>query len=249
MFAGYPKHLAEAHFGRFAPSGLAAVAGRAMVASAAVLPAMARRIGIAGRALGERDFDDRMIRWFGAISPAERSKMWVGPVSARTVDRMPFNAAADASPLRRVLHFDQTSWLPDNLLERMDAMTMAASIEGRAPFMDVRLAEYASSIPDSWRISGRTTKRIVREALRPRLPEAVLRRPKNGFRMPVAAWFRGPLREQFHDLLLGPNAVSRDYFNRSELVRYSEEHAGGNRDHSKTLWSLFALETFLQEFF
>lgn len=249
MFAGYPKHLAEAYFGRFASFGLAAVAGRAMAASAAVLPGIAQRIGIAGRALGERDFEERMIRWFGAISTAERSKMWVGPVSARTVDRMPFNAAADASPLRRVLHFDQTSWLPDNLLERMDSMTMAASIEGRAPFMDVRLAEYASSIPDIWRINGRTTKRIVREALRPRLPEAVLRRPKNGFRMPVASWFRGPLREQFHDLLLGPNAVSRDYFNRTELLRYSEEHAGGSRDHSKTLWSLFALETFLQEFF
>lgn len=249
LFAGYPKHLAEAYAGRFAPSGLAALAGRAMVASAALLPGMARRIGIAGNALSVRDFDERMVRWFGAISPAERALLWNGPASAREVDRMPFTAAAGASPLRRVLHFDQTSWLPDNLLERMDSMTMAASIEARAPFMDIRLAEYASSLSEHWRINGRTTKHIVREALRPRLPAAVLRRPKNGFRMPVGAWFRGPLRAQFHDLLLGPNAVTRDYIDRQAVLRYSEEHASGSRDHSKTLWSLFALETFLQEFF
>ncbi len=249
LFAGYPKHMAEAHFGRFAPSGLAALAGRTMVASAALLPGLAGRIGIAGRAFGERDFDTRMVRWFGAISPAERAGLWTGPAGSRSVDRMPFAAAAEASPLRRVLHFDQTSWLPDNLLERMDSMTMAASIEARAPFMDVRLAEYASSLPEHWRIKGRTTKRIVREALRPRLPQAVLRRPKNGFRMPVGAWFRGPLRARFHDLLLGPDAVTRDYIDRRVLLRYSEEHANGSRDHSKTLWSLFALEIFLQEFF
>ena len=249
MFAGYPKHLAETYLGPLAPSGLTTLAGRMMVASAALLPGMARRFGIAGRALSERNFEDRMIRWFGAITPAERDRMWIGPVAARSVDRMPFSAAVGASSLRRVLHFDQTSWLPDNLLERMDTMTMAASIEARAPFMDVRLAEYASSLPEEWRIKGRTTKRIVREALRPRLPEAVLRRPKNGFRMPVAAWFRGPLRAQFDDLLLGPDAVTRDYLDRGVLLRYAGEHASGRRDHSKTLWSLFALETFMREYF
>lgn len=249
LFAGYPKHLVEAFAGRNGLSGLAALAGRAMVMSAALMPDMARRIGIAGRALSVRDFEERMVRWFGAISPDERSRIWIGPAGTRSVDRMPFAAAAEASPLRRVLHFDQTSWLPDNLLERMDSMTMAASIEARAPFMDIRLAEYASSLPEQWRIKGRVTKRIVREALRPRLPGAVLRRPKNGFRMPVGAWFRGPLRAQFHDLLLGPDALTRDYFDRRELLRYAEEHANGSVDHSKTLWSLFALETFLQEFF
>ena len=249
LFAGYPKHLAEAYFGRFAPPGLAALAGQAMMAGAALLPGRARRIGIAGRALRERDFEERMVRWFGAISPAERTRIWTGPPATRSMDPMPFAAAPGASPLRRVLHFDQTSWLPDNLLERMDSMTMAASIEARAPFMDIRLAEYAASLPDHWRIKGRMTKRILRQALRPRLPEAVLRRPKNGFRMPVGAWFRGPLRAQFDDLLLGSDAVTRDLVDRAALHRYAREHASGTWDHSKTLWSLFALETFLREFF
>jgi len=249
LFAGYPKHLAEAYLGGLAPSGLMALAGRALMVTTALAPNRARRLGIAGRALSERDFEARMVRWFGGITPAERAHVWKGSTSHRQSDRMPFEAAQAASPLRRTLHFDQTSWLPDNLLERMDSMTMAASIEARAPFMDIRLAEYASSLPDNWRIRDRTTKHIVREALRPRLPETVLRRPKNGFRMPVGAWFQGPLRAQFDDLLLGSDAVTRDYFDRAAIHRYAEEHASGKKDHAKILWSLFALETFLREFF
>ena len=249
LFAGYPKHLAEAHLGRFAASGLLPLAGHALVATSKLLPARARRAGIAGRALRARRFEDRMVAWFGALSPAERRQLWRGPTGGRAPDRHPFEAAAGASSLRRVLHFDQTSWLPDNLLERMDSMTMAASIEGRAPFMDIRLAEYAASLPQEWRIHGRVTKRIVREALRPRIPDAVLNRPKIGFRMPVAAWFRGALKEPFHDLLLGPDAVTGGLLDRDGLRRLIDDHTSGRADHSKTLWALYALETFLREFF
>lgn len=128
-------------------------------------------------------------------------------------------------------------------------MTMAASVEARAPFMDIRLAELASSLPDSWRIKGRVTKRIVREALHTRLPEEVILRPKNGFRLPVAEWFRGDLREPFNDLLLGKGSVSAAYLNGAEIRRITESHTSGRQDHAKTLWSLFALETFLREFF
>jgi asparagine synthase (glutamine-hydrolysing) len=254
LFAGYPKHLVEKYLGGLAPSGLMALAGRGMLAAARVLPggasgARGRRLVLAGRAMAERDFEARMVRWFGALTPAERAALWRGPESRRAPGRIPFQARAGASALGRVLQFDQTSWLPDNLLERMDAMTMAASIEGRAPFMDVKLAEYASSLPEAWRIQGRTTKRIVRAALAPRLPEAVLKRPKNGFRMPVGAWFRGPLRDPFADLVLGAGSISGRYLDRDAIRRLSDDHAQGRADHDKTLWALFALETFLREFF
>ncbi|MBD9374396.1 asparagine synthase (glutamine-hydrolyzing) [Rhizobium sp. ARZ01] len=249
LFAGYPKHLAEAHLGRLAPSGIMSLLGRGILAATAIAPKSDRRLNIAGRALRERRFEDRMVRWFGAITPAERAQIWTGPPATRQPGQAPFQSANGASPLRQVLHFDQTSWLPDNLLERMDAMTMAASIEGRAPFMDIRLAEYASSLPEEWRIKGRTTKRIVREALAPRLPEAVLRRPKNGFRMPVSAWFRGQLREPFNEIVLGSGAITRDYLDPDAIRRLMSDHSSGRRDHAKTLWALFALETFLCEFF
>ena len=196
-----------------------------------------------------RRFDERMILWFGAITPAERRRVWTGPSVSRQPDTRPFNPAPGSTSLRRVLHFDQTSWLPDNLLERMDMMTMAASIEARAPFMDVRLAEFASTLPDSYRIKGRVTKRIVREALAPRLPQSVLTRRKNGFRMPVTEWFRGPLRDPARELLLSSDSISSPYLDRATVALYLDEHANGQQNHEKTLWALFALETFLREFF
>jgi asparagine synthase (glutamine-hydrolysing) len=225
------------------------VAGHALRAATSLAPAAARRLGIASRAMTTRRFDERMISWFGAITPAERAQVWTGPSVFRQLDPRPFNAAAGSTSLRRVLHFDQTSWLPDNLLERLDMMTMAASIEARAPFMDVRLAEFASTLPDSCRIKGKVTKRIVREALGPRLPQSVLTRRKNGFRMPVTQWFRGPLRDPARELLLASDSVSGPYLDRATVELLLSEHADGRRDHDKTLWALFALETFLREFF
>jgi asparagine synthase (glutamine-hydrolysing) len=249
MFAGYPKHVVERHLGGLAEPGLMSVAGHALQAASSLAPAAARRLGIASRAMRTRRFDERMISWFGAITPAERARVWTGPSVFRELDPRPFNAAAGSSPLRRVLHFDQTSWLPDNLLERLDMMTMAASIEARAPFMDVRLAEFASTLPDDCRIKGKVTKRIVREALGPRLPRSVVTRPKNGFRMPVTEWFRGPLRDPARELLLASDSVSGAYLDRAKVELLLSEHAAGRREHDKTLWALFALETFLREFF
>ncbi len=249
MFAGYPKHLIERYLGHLAGPGVLSVAGHALLIATSPAPAAARRLRIASRAMRARRFDERMILWFGAITPVERSRVWIGPSVSRQPDTRPFTPAPGSTSLRRVLHFDQTSWLPDNLLERMDMMTMAASIEARAPFMDVQLAEFASTLPDSYRIKGRVTKRIVREALAPRLPQSVLTRRKNGFRMPVTEWFRGPLRDSARELLLSPDSISSPYLDRATVALYLDEHANGKQNHEKTLWALFALETFLREFF
>jgi len=249
MFAGYPKHLIERHLGRAAGGGLLSLAGNALLAATSSGPAGARKLRIVARAMGTRQFDERMISWFGAISSAERSKLWTGPAVSRQPDARPFSSAPGSTPLRRVLHFDQTSWLPDNLLERMDMMTMAASIEARTPFLDVRLAEFAGSLPDSSRIKGGTTKRIVRDAMGLRLPKSVLTRRKNGFVMPVTEWFRGSLRDPARELLLGSDSISGRYLDRCKVGMYLDQHAKGQQVHDKTLWALYALETFLREFF
>src|SRR5439155_21515477 len=111
------------------------------------------------------------------------------------LERPPFDAHPKNSSLRRILYFDQTSWLPDNLLERGDRMTMAASIEARVPFLDHRLAEYVSTLPDEARVRGLRTKWILREAVKKILPARILKRPKVGFRVPVIQWFRNEMRE------------------------------------------------------
>ena len=123
---------------------------------------------------------------------------------------------------------------------------MAASIEART-FMDVKAAEFAST-PMVGALGSRH-QGIVREAMAPRLPKAVLTRQKNGFRMPVTEWFCGPLREPARALLLGQDSISGTYLNRATVGRLLDEHAQRSANHDKTLWSLFALETFLREFF
>ena len=249
MFAGYPKHLIEKNLGWLAPTGLLSLAGHGALAVTGFDRDRFRRIRIAAAAMSERRFDARMVRWFGAFSRAERDGIWTGPAMRDLHPEFPFQAGQGASPLSRVLHFDQTSWLPDNLLERMDMMTMAASIEARTPFMDVPLAEFAARLPEDWRIKGKVTKRIVREALGPRLPEAVIKRPKNGFRLPVAEWFRGDLRDAFQDLVLGPGSISGQYIDKGAIARIAEDHAAGRENKDKTLWTLYSLEIFLREHF
>jgi len=250
LFGGYPKHVAEQALGWMVPSGMLSLASHAFLSAEAIIPGNRKRLTIAARALKERDFSKRMVRWFGGLSSNERAAIWTGAHPSHAgANLIPFTAAKGASSLRRILHFDQTSWLPDNLLERMDRMTMAASIEGRAPFMDTHLAAFSARLPDHWRIKCRMTKRIMRTAFGNRVPQAVLERPKNGFRLPVSTWFKTELHDQFQDMMASDNAISKDFLHVAKISQIASDHHSGVQDHSKVLWSLFALETFLGEFF
>jgi asparagine synthase (glutamine-hydrolysing) len=154
----------------------------------------------------------------------------------------PFDAAPGNSGLRRMLYFDQMSWLPDNLLERGDRMTMAASIEARVPFLDHRLAEYVSALPDAMRVRGWRTKWILRQAGRQLIPKRIRRRPKVGFRVPVNEWFRGDMREFLLEHLQAPGSLTRPYYNATVLDRLLGEHLEGRQNHEKLLWTLLNLE-------
>ncbi len=152
------------------------------------------------------------------------------------------------SALRKILCFDQTSWLPDNLLERGDRMTMAASIEARMPFMDHELAAFVSSLPDNMRVRGRTTKWILREAMKRMLPADILERPKVGFRVPVNEWFRGPMKSFLYDHLTGPGSRTAVYFNSPALDKILSDHVNGRQNHEKLLWCLLNLEIWHREY-
>jgi asparagine synthase (glutamine-hydrolysing) len=141
-----------------------------------------------------------------------------------------------------MLYFDQTSWLPDNLLERADRMTMAASIEARVPFLDHELAAFVSTLPDRYRVRGRTTKWILRAAARNLLPERILSRPKVGFRVPVGEWFRGPMRDFLASHLQGAASMTRAYYEPRVLDGILAEHWSGRQNSEKLLWALLNLE-------
>ena len=149
---------------------------------------------------------------------------------------------------RRVLYFDQTSWLPDNLLERGDRMSMAASIEARVPFLDHKLAEFVSTLPDDQRVRGMTGKRILREAARELIPGRILTRPKVGFRVPVNQWFRREMRDFLTDHLQGSSSLTRCYYDGAALDRVLAEHVGGRQNREKLLWALLNLEIWHRQY-
>ena len=127
-------------------------------------------------------------------------------------------------------------------------MTMAASLEARMPFLDHRLAELASSLPDHCRVHGMTTKWILRQSARTLIPKAILERPKVGFRVPVNEWFQGTLRDYLFDHLDGSASRTRAWYRPDTLRQVLNEHAQGRQNHEKLLWTLLNLELWYREY-
>lgn len=240
FLGGYPKHVFERYVRPYQmlPGLVRHGLIEPLVGS---LPYRFRRVKTAVVNLGLERFEERMPRWFGALSERERDTL-VALRADPVTPGVQFDTAEDNSPLRRILYFDQTSWLPDNLLERGDRMTMAASLEARMPFMDHELAAFVSALPDEYRVSGRATKWILREAMKRLLPPEILERPKVGFRVPVNEWFRGPMRDYLYDHLTGADSRTRQYYHGPALQRVLGEHVSGRQNHEKLLWCLLNLE-------
>jgi asparagine synthase (glutamine-hydrolysing) len=189
-----------------------------------------------------------MPRWFGALTDEACAALLTIPPPLDGARTEPLSIADGDSSLRAILFFDQTSWLPDNLLERGDRMTMGASIEARMPFLDHELVAFVSALPDSWRVRGFTTKRVLRLAMRRLLPARILERPKIGFRVPVNEWFRTSMRDYLLEHLSGPGSRTREYYRPAQLQRVLQEHIDGRQNHEKLLWCLLNLEIWQREY-
>ncbi|HUF21512.1 MAG TPA: asparagine synthase (glutamine-hydrolyzing) [Burkholderiales bacterium] len=248
ILGGYPKHVVE----RFA-QGYQMVPGfvrhRLVEPLVHALPYAFRRAKTAVINLNIEDWHERYVRWFGAMNRGERERLSVLRMNGTPAGNAPpFDADPQSSMLRRMLYYDQTSWLPDNLLERADRMTMAASIEARVPFLDHELAAFASSLPDNYRVRGLRSKWILREAAKQLLPERILTRPKVGFRVPVNRWFRGAMREYLLEHLQSGLSMTRAYFDPQILDRFLREHLNGRQNHEKLLWTLLNLEIWHRQY-
>jgi asparagine synthase (glutamine-hydrolysing) len=246
FLGGYPKHVFERYAASYQllPGFLRAGLLEPLVNA---LPYRFRRAKTAIHNLGLEDWQERMARWFGALSCRERAALVAFNVTENEMPRG-IPCAENNSALRRILCFDQTSWLPDNLLERGDRMTMAASLEARMPFMDHELAAFVSALPDSMRVRGRMTKWILREAMKRLLPAEILERPKVGFRVPVNEWFQGPMKDYLYDHVTGPGSRTAVYYKTTALERILSDHVKGRHNHEKLLWCLLNLEIWHREY-
>jgi asparagine synthase (glutamine-hydrolysing) len=156
---------------------------------------------------------------------------------------------ASGKDLRDVmLEVDATTYLPGDLLPKIDIATMAHALEARSPLLDHELMEFAASIPAELKVRGRQKKWILREALRPWLPSEILDRPKQGFMVPISDWFRGSLREHLRGVLLDPRSLSRGYFEPGAVERLITRHDAGAEGAAKKLWALYMFELWHREF-
>ena len=181
------------------------------------------RFDTAAAPLRLRRHREQLLR--GGLAPASRSDP--GKASSR---------------LRRALYLDQTTWLPDQLLERNDRAAAAAALELRMPFLDHRLVEYVAALPDSERVRGLTTKRILRDAARRLLPAPLAKRTKAGWRLDVGGWLRDELRDYMLEHLQGRSSLTRQYYEAAALDGVLDEHLKGKNNHETLLWTLLNVE-------
>jgi asparagine synthase (glutamine-hydrolysing) len=151
------------------------------------------------------------------------------------------------STLRHLLYADVKTYLVE-LLMKQDQMSMSTSIESRVPFLDHKLVEFAARLPDRLKLSGFTTKRILRQAIRSLLPERILTRKKMGFPVPFGGWVRGPWHAMAQDVLLDRRTRERGLINHRAVAALLDDHRDGRRNAGDAIWALLNLELWYRTF-
>ena len=149
-------------------------------------------------------------------------------------------------PLALIQYIDTHTYLVGDINTKVDRASMAHSLEVREPLMDHELVEWLGTLPSSLKMRGGESKYLLKKAMEPQLPNEVLYRPKMGFAVPLARWFRGPLRERVRGSLLGGQLADSGWFDQATIKRLIEQHESGTRDHSTPLWTLLMYEAFLR---
>ena len=143
---------------------------------------------------------------------------------------------------------DIQTYLADDLLVKMDIATMAHSLEARSPLLDPAVMELAASLPLEMKLDGGTTKRIFKQAMSEWLPDEIIHRGKQGFRIPFGDWLRNGARDLPGDVLLDPRALDRGMFREQRLRAIVSEHLDGSHDHGFRIWTLLMLELWFRTF-
>ena len=253
LFAGYMRYVDPANV-RAVERIPASIRNALFAPVAHMLPEGARGIDRLRDMLGTADeqYVRRMTRGFTNIHATVFDE-----ALARRVDTdpshvaSPFLAAVEAGvdTLSRRQYLDIHTYLPGDILSKVDRTSMLVSLECRAPILDHVLAEFAASIPPAMRMRGMTTKYILKKVAERLMPAEMVHRPKMGFSIPVNHWLRGEWMAKSNDLILGERTRERGIFRPAFLERVIDEHQSGKRDNSSIMWSLMMLEMWFRECF
>ena len=251
IFGGYQTYLAD-HYAD-AARRLPAPLLRAALKLVALLPVSDEKIGLeykvkrflAGALLSD---DEAHFYWNGTFSRDEQRRLGAShsPESADSLCSALRDLPSSSDLINRYLFVDQHYYLPDDILYKCDRMSMAHSLEVRPPFLDHRIVEFAGRLPSSLKIKGGSTKRLLRELVRNKLPKSILERPKEGFDIPAHEWLRGPLRPLLMETL-SPAAVRRaGIFSPPAIQALIEEHLTRRANLGYHLWGLITLHLWIK---
>ena len=178
------------------------------------------------------------------FSPAFQRTL-AGYNAQQVFDRHAAKAGTD-DPLALIQYLDLKTYLVGDINTKVDRASMAHSLEVREPLMDHQLVEWLATLPSSLKVRGQEGKFLLKKAMEPQLPHDILYRPKMGFSVPLARWFRGPLKQRVRDAVLGERLLSTGWFNRGYLEHLVDAHQAGTSDYSAPLWTLLMFEAFLR---
>ncbi|MGO9062627.1 MAG: asparagine synthase (glutamine-hydrolyzing) [Candidatus Binataceae bacterium] len=257
-FAGYRRYSMSllVNLLRHAPLALRRLGAKAAVGGYARLGSnrrLASRLGLTAEII-EEDWRTAYARMVALFNDAEKHELYAADFAQRDLPSslglilQLFGQARADNPVDGLLSVDVNSYLPDDLLVKVDRASMAVALEARSPLVDHEFMEFAARLPARMKMTLLTRKAIFKKALGKLLPDTILRRSKMGFGVPLDLWMRGGWKELLYDVLLSRRALERGYFNPQRLRHLIDAHATGKRDCQHQLWALLMLEVWHRTF-
>jgi asparagine synthase (glutamine-hydrolyzing) len=198
---------------------------------------------------------ERYFRWMSTFNRDVKRELYTEDFATATAEQNPsaimdqwFANANGSGLLDASLLADQMTYLPNDLLVKVDIASMANSLEARAPFLDHKVIEFAASLPESLKMHRFETKSLLKKVAARLVPKEVIYRRKMGFGVPVGKWMRGEMKEFVREILLSQKALGRGIIKPEMTKKYVSEHTNGERDHAFQIWTLLMLELWFQRF-
>ena len=188
-------------------------------------------------------------RWMMFLNSSEKTVLYQSDFQVTLKDKLTesylgnyFQKASQFDDLAQQQYVDIKSYLADDILTKVDRMSMATSIEARVPLLDYRIVEFALNLPPHMKLNGSRTKSILRNAVKHLVPDLVLEKPKQGFSIPMKHWLKTSLKPMMLDLLSKDSLHQHGYFDHQVVSKWMQEHLAGRANHSHRLWALMVFE-------
>ena len=252
LLAGYPRYAWFAIAKRL-QRWLPATVRERILLLVRLAPLNARYKQALDNVLAERSDVARHLRWIGAIEPSLRREILApavkdnGAAEARIAPYFADGGRGSSDVFHRLMALDMHTWLVDDILTKMDKMSMAASVEARVPLLDHRLVEFVASLPLEVKVKNLGSKLLLKRAMAGVLPRATLRRRKHAFQVPLDEWVSGSLRDFVRDVLLSRRSRERGWLAADRVERLLSARAMAPR-YGQTVWTLLCLELWAQAF-